>query len=209
MGTPPSRPPARSACPRCGKKKFDWSRCPDCDDNPVPKGWERFREAGGSQQLGKWEYRFAKGGATLGLAAFLCVFAGLQWAITLCLLAYLPGIVRGIRWFRTDLSKEGQGALLWLAAFSLLMACTILSLIGGPPAPSPKEERERLEAERKAGIWADARHRQAAWERERQRLRSHLSPTEIAELVDEQDRWDAIERAGRAGRRLGEALRNR
>lgn len=72
-----------------------------------------------------------------------------------------------------------------------------------------KSVNEGAERARRAQIQADADRGYREWRAECEQLERHLTPGERAEIADEKDHWDSIERAGRAGRRLGEAIRDR
>ncbi len=79
-------------------------------------------------------------------------------------------------------------------------------------AEADRREQARTEQARQARqaqIQERADRAYREWRERCEKLERYLTPAERAVIADEKDRWDSIERAGRAGRRLGEALRER
>lgn len=111
-------------------------------------------------------------------------------------------------------SSEGSSSLLFgcaglaLPILGLVIFCAVL-FNAGVSGPSEDSARAAEERARRAQIQANADRGYREWRAQCQQLERHLTPGERAVIVDERDRQDSIERAGRAGRRLGEALRDR
>ena len=90
-----------------------------------------------------------------------------------------------------------------------VLICLTVAIVWGFSKPTPVDKAAEAERVRRARIEERADRAYADWREECERLERHLTPAERAIIADEKDSQEAIERAGRAGRRLGEALRNR
>lgn len=152
----------------------------------------------------------------LGLASSLlagsvvaCALANGIWAFLIFASCVLPATWFLVRPITRKLDRESAQALGVMAILAILLAVPIWAVMSGPPAPRARDEAEAIATARRARIEADAARRYSDWQQQRKVYRRYLTPSELAEVIDEEDHWDSMDRASRAGRRLGEALRNK